>query len=145
MVDRSSRAPDGLRSLGWDDDFARAAESAEVGGPLRPGRVARVDRGIATVLVDTGPVRAALDGDATGSDVATGDWVLLRDVEDADGPDLAIAAVLPRRSAFVRGDPREGIAIDAQVVAANIDTVFVVQSLSNGPNVRRLERELVLA
>jgi ribosome biogenesis GTPase / thiamine phosphate phosphatase len=30
-------------------------------------------------------------------------------------------------------------------VAANVDLVFVVQSLSNGPNVRRLERELVLA
>jgi len=45
----------------------------------------------------------------------------------------------------VRGDPFDGVALDAQVVAANIDTVFVVQSLTNGPNVRRLERELVLA
>jgi ribosome biogenesis GTPase len=53
--------------------------------------------------------------------------------------------VLPRRSAFVRGDPMEGASVDAQVVAANVDTVFIVQSLTNGPNLRRLERELVLA
>jgi ribosome biogenesis GTPase / thiamine phosphate phosphatase len=129
-----------LRSFGWDDDVAAAAAGAAGTEPSQPGRVARVDRGIATVLLETGPVRAAFE-----SDVATGDWVLVRSAEDADGPDLAVAAVLPRRSAFVRGDPREGVAIDAQVVAANIDTVFVVQSLSNGPNIRRLERELVLA
>jgi ribosome biogenesis GTPase len=39
----------------------------------------------------------------------------------------------------------EGKARKEQVVAANIDEVFIVQSLTNGPNVRRLERELVLA
>ena len=38
----------------------------------------------------------------------------------------------------------EGAARDEQVVAANIDTVFVVHALDNGPNLRRLERELVL-
>ena len=51
----------------------------------------------------------------------------------------------PRHSAFVRGDPMDGTARNAQVVAANIDTVFVTQSFENGPNLRRLERELVLA
>ena len=39
----------------------------------------------------------------------------------------------------------DGTARNAQVVAANIDTVFVTQSFENGPNLRRLERELVLA
>jgi ribosome biogenesis GTPase len=39
----------------------------------------------------------------------------------------------------------DGRARDAQVFAANVDTVFVVQALTNGPNLRRLERELVLA
>ena len=39
----------------------------------------------------------------------------------------------------------DGTARSAQVVAANIDTVFVTQSFENGPNLRRLERELVLA
>ena len=52
---------------------------------------------------------------------------------------------LPRRSAFVRGGAGEGRARKPQVVAANVDFVFVVQALNNGPNLRRLERELVLA
>jgi ribosome biogenesis GTPase len=56
-----------------------------------------------------------------------------------------VVAVLPRRSAVVRGDTIDGVAQDAQVLAANIDVVLIVQSLTNGANARRLERELVLA
>ncbi len=69
--------------------------------------------------------------------VATGDWVLVEDDR--------VVTVLPRRSVFTRGDPMEGAARGPQVVAANIDVVLIVQSLTSGPNVRRLERELVLA
>jgi ribosome biogenesis GTPase len=134
-------ASDALRELGWDDEFAAAAQKVAPTVPFLPGRVARVDRGVATVLVAAGPVRAALDPGACGA-VATGDWVL---VSDSDDHDTSVLALVPRRSAFIRGDPREGVAIEAQVVAANIDTVFVVQSLTNGPNLRRLERELILA
>jgi ribosome biogenesis GTPase len=137
-----------LRALGWDDDLAMAAR--EFTGV--PGRVARVDRGAATVLTADEPLRAATDTalrrderpDGGEGDVAVGDWVV---VDDAPEGGLAVVAVLPRRSAFVRGAARErsGIASDAQVLATNIDTVFVVQSLVNGPNLRRLERELVLS
>jgi ribosome biogenesis GTPase len=133
-----------LATLGWDDAFAQAAREAarDLERPTEAGRVARLDRGMATVLLADAAVRAALvPGDETVT-VATGDWVL---VEDAHGDEPIIVARLPRRSAFVRGDPFDGVALDAQVVAANIDTVFVVQSLTNGPNLRRLERELVLA
>jgi ribosome biogenesis GTPase len=63
-------------------------------------------------------------------------------VDAADEP--TVVAVLPRSSAFVRGDPMEGAATEEQVIAADIDTVFVVHGLTNGPNIRRLERELVL-
>ena len=61
------------------------------------------------------------------------------------GHDQAIIeAILPRTSAFARKDPGEQT--DEQVLIANVDVVFVVQSLSGkGINVRRLERELVLA
>ena len=90
-----------------------------------------------SVLTADGPVRAA-----TGADpLATGDWVLVADGDESP----VVVAVLPRHSAFVRGDPMDGTARNAQVVAANIDTVFVTQSFDNGPNLRRLERELVLA
>ena len=61
------------------------------------------------------------------------------------GHDLAIIeAILPRATAFARKDPAETTV--EQVLIANVDVVFVVQSLSGrGLNVRRLERELVLA
>ena len=127
--------PDVLTAIGWNDDVAAAVEAAQR-PDARPGRVSRVDRGLVTVLTEAGRVRA------TRGDVppATGDWVL---VEGDEEP--TVVAVLPRRSAFVRGDPMEGSARHAQVVASNVDTVFVTQSIDNGPKLRRLERELVLA
>ena len=78
----------------------------------------------------------------TGSRAVVGDWVALSHPE---GHDLAIIeAILPRATAFARKDPAEGTV--EQVLIANVDVVFVVQSLSGrGLNVRRLERELVLA
>jgi ribosome biogenesis GTPase len=122
-----------LEALGWDDQWAEVALDVGRSG-VQPGRVARVDFGRATVLTAAGAVRARPE---PGQSVAVGDWVLLAGER--------VRNVLPRRSAFVRGDPFEGSARGAQVVAANVDVAFVMQSLTNGPNVRRLERELVLA
>jgi ribosome biogenesis GTPase len=123
--------------------FAPLAEQGFVAG-----RVSRVDRGMPVVLTAEGPVRAEpamhlvrTRGDAE-SRAVVGDWVALN---TPPGHDVAIIeAILPRVSAFVRKDPGE--TTGEQVVAANVDTVFVVQSLTDrGVNLRRLERELVLA
>jgi len=111
-----------LDAFGWDDGWAAAS-----------GRVVRVDFVRATVVTEHVSVRA-VPGDTS---VTVGDWVVL------DGE--RVVDVLPRRSSFVRGDPMDGTARGAQVVAANIDTVLVVQALVPGVNQRRLERELVLA
>ena len=54
-----------------------------------------------------------------------------------------IEAVLARTSAITRGDP--GKTSDVQVLAANIDTVFVVHPIAEPPNLRRIERELSVA
>jgi len=121
-----------LARLGWDAALAGAAAELAPAG-AHPGRVARVDRGWATVLTAAGTERVQL----AGHSVATGDWLLAREG--------SVVGMLPRRSAFVRGDAGEGRARRPQVVAANVDVVFVVQALNNGPNIRRLERELVLA
>jgi ribosome small subunit-dependent GTPase A len=121
-----------LVQFGWNDEVARLVAEAGI-DDAAPGRVVRVDRGRATVVAAEGSDFAGLGGHA----VATGDWVLVRGGE--------IVAVLPRHSAFVRGATIEGVAREEQVVAANIDIVLVVQSLTNGVNARRLERELVLA
>jgi ribosome biogenesis GTPase / thiamine phosphate phosphatase len=72
---------------------------------------------------------------------AVGDWVLL---EPGDvNTNARIHGVLPRRSAFTR--TQAGTQHAAQVVAANVDTLFVVTSLNQDLNLRRLERYLTLA
>lgn len=83
----------------------------------------------ATSLVKTADVRAAC-----------GDRV---EISVPEGHDKGIIeSVLPRRNAFVRKDPTERM--EPQVLAANFDKVFVAEPCA-GLNVRRLERELVLA
>lgn len=66
---------------------------------------------------------------------ATGDWVLLRSGQ--------ISMVLPRRTAFVR--QAAGTAVVPQVVAANVNRVFIVTALPDDVNPRRLERYLAVA
>lgn len=115
-----------LAHLGWDETLAPLLP---LGGT--PARVVRVDRGLATVETAGGPLRAA-----TREPVAVGDWVAV----STDPP--AVLAVLPRRSAITR--QAAGDATVAQVLAANVDTVFLVVALSAPPNLRRLERSLAL-
>jgi ribosome biogenesis GTPase len=69
-----------------------------------------------------------------------GDWVAI----ESAGDGLAIIhAVLPRRSAFTR--KAAGEVVEAQVAAANIDTVFLVSGLDGDFNLRRVERYLTTA
>lgn len=105
-------------------------------GALHSGRVTRIDRGWSTV-------RAA-DGSTTrvrniGADVAVGDYV---DISD-DGERIDV--VHERKSSLTRRNSFEGARAIRQVVASNIDTVFIVHAVSSPANIRRLERELVLA
>ena len=135
-----------LAELGWTErERALFAPLAEAG--LTPGRLSRVDRGMPMVATEAGQIRVEpathlLKTHGKGSRAVVGDWVALIRPE---GHDLAIIeAILPRTSAFARKDPGEQT--ERQVLIANVDVVFVVQSLSGkGLNVRRLERELVLA
>jgi ribosome small subunit-dependent GTPase A len=123
-----------LSLLGWTPGRA-----AELPDGTEPGRVARVDRGRLRVLTADGE-RTAVAGSALHDDTglagpAVGDWVALRG-------ELAVA-VLPRRSAFTR--TVAGRASGAQVVAANLDTVLVVEALVGETRLRRVERYLAVA
>jgi len=135
-----------LREFGyserWETLFAPYAADG-----LVLGRVVRADRGSSAVSTETGIVRAQpsvrLRKSAKGLvDLpAVGDWAVM-----SFSDDMAVAqveAVLDRTSAVKRGDP--GNASGAQVLAANVDVVFVVHPISAEPNVRRIERELSLA
>lgn len=72
---------------------------------------------------------------------AVGDWVVLR--ADFGAHRVSIYSVLPRRTALTR--KAAGQVIEAQVVAANVDTVFLVMGLDLDFNVRRMERAVLLA
>lgn len=133
-----------LASLGWDAHFAAAIRPL---GLVRPGRVARVDRGVCTVLCPEGTVRASLGGAvlcAAAGDPArlpcAGDWIALRTWPDGR---VTAEAVLPRRTAIVRRTAGKGAV--GQVLAANVDTAAVVEPMDPAPDVRRIERLLALA
>lgn len=119
-----------LARLGWDASFAAALADGHT-----PGRVVRVDRGgHLSLLTGAGPLRVRLAPTfrrATALEVPTvGDWVAVGG-ERLD--DLPVAeTLLPRRSALVRRAP-EDRGGDAQVLAANVDTAFVVAALEAGP------------
>jgi ribosome small subunit-dependent GTPase A len=123
-----------LSALGWTPDRAAGLPAGSV-----PARVSRVDRGRLSVLTADGESRvhpgAALYDESGLSGPAVGDWVAVRG-------ELAVA-VLPRTSAFVR--TVAGRTSAAQVVAANLDTVLVVDSLSGEARLRRVERYLAVA
>jgi ribosome biogenesis GTPase len=135
-----------LPSLGWDDSL-RAAYPGLRHPDHVAGRVARVDRGVCTVLTADGPVRASLSGAVlcAGADdpvalPCAGDWVAVRTWPDHR---LTLEAVLPRRTAIVRRTAGKGSV--GQVLAANIDTAAVVEAMDPEPDVRRIERLLALA
>jgi ribosome biogenesis GTPase len=137
-----------LAAWGWDDRLSAAfADHAAVG--LAPGRVVIEDRGSYLVRTEEGEVRASVSGryrhDAeVDPDLvfpAVGDWVALQGAEDADH--RLVQGVLPRRTSIVRRAPADHAAPE-QVLAANVDTVFVMTSLNQDLNPRRLERYLAL-
>ncbi|MBM7599771.1 ribosome biogenesis GTPase [Virgibacillus halotolerans] len=72
---------------------------------------------------------------------AVGDWVEVQKLMD-EGK-AVIKRVLPRKSQFVR--KVAGLKTEAQIVAANMDTVFIVNSLNHDVNVRRIERYVLSA
>lgn len=111
-----------------------------------PARVTAVDRGRYVVRNEQGELPAELTGKfmhAAASSVempCVGDWVCVQ-YHDA-GASASIHEVQPRRTFLRRKAP--GKNIDYQMIAANIDTAFIVQSCHFDFNVRRLERYLVM-
>ena len=126
-----------LTALGWDErveDLYRA--HPETG--LTPGRVVRVDVDRCVVATTTTTTTTA----AATTLPVVGDWVLLETRPDAD-PAFAVAGVLERHGTLTRPSPDPSAA--DRVVAANIDVVGIVTGLDRPPNLRRLEREVVVA
>lgn len=134
-----------LHPLGYSPRWQALFAQFE-GADTFPSRVIRADRGSALIATPDGVSRAkasiALVKAARGPvDLpAVGDWVVVHAPRGIDVP--LIEAVLARSSAITRGDPGEPSVV--QVLAANVDTVFLVHPIDEAPNLRRIERELSL-
>jgi ribosome biogenesis GTPase / thiamine phosphate phosphatase len=135
-----------LEDYGWSDFFAApfaayAAEGFEAGRVLLQHNRALVLYTAAgeTPAETTGRLRFHARG---AEDLpAVGDWVVIR---RAEGEEKAkVHEILPRRSKFSRR--AAGSETAEQIVAANVDTVFLVTGLDNDFNPRRVERYLIMA
>ena len=111
-------------------------------------RVTRVDRGLYHLTGGNGTFLAEVKGKFQAQAIsmaeypAVGDYVKVDRLDDRAGHGM-IEAVLPRKSLFSR--KVAGNRLDEQVVAANIDRVYVCMALNDDFNLRRLERYLTQA
>ena len=134
-----------LQPFGWNDHVAGGWASHRAVG-REAARVVAEDRGSYVVRAAAGERRASVTGrfmfdagDDASAYPAVGDWVAV----DVRPDGASVHAVLPRRTSIVRHAP--GRRTVAQVLAANIDVVFVVASVNRDLNLRRLERYLGVA
>ncbi len=128
-----------LTELGWRPFFSTQI-SHEEDSQLRPARVMAVHRGKLAVS-GAGPERLISphipDANAAEYHPTVGDWLLI------DRETLQPARILSRANLFKRRAPGNGRKL--QLIAANVDTLFIVASCNQDFNVARLERYLVLA
>lgn len=130
----TSQAPDHWTALGWDAQWCDVF--AHTDGV--PARVSRVDRGWLRVLHRDGD--RSIAAPTSGTSAVTGDWVAC--ALDAEPP--SVLAVAPRRTALVRRDPADN-APRPQVLAANMDQVWIVHAVDQPLRSGWLDRALVVA
>jgi len=134
-----------LKRLGWSPLFSEEFEARYADRGYIAGRVALEHKNSFVIHTEQGEIRAEIAGRlrhhaAARADLpAVGDWVA---IELRDGHAI-IQGVLRRTGWFSRKAP--GDAATEQIVAANIDTVFIVVGLDGNFNLRRIERTLILA
>jgi ribosome biogenesis GTPase / thiamine phosphate phosphatase len=135
-----------LEALGWSARLEEAFGPHRAAG-LEPARVALEHTHIYRVMFPGGEGLARVSGRLRHAALsrrdypAVGDWVGIKPTAHAGR--WSIHAVLPRTSQF--GRKVAGNRTEEQVVAANVDTVFLVAGLDGDFNPRRLERYLILA
>jgi ribosome biogenesis GTPase / thiamine phosphate phosphatase len=135
-----------LQQLGWNSHFETHACVARISGSI-PGRVAEEHKDFSKIYTANGIFLAEVTGrmrfHAThrGDYPVVGDWVLIRPRVDEER--ATIEMILPRQNFMLRKGT--GKDWNEQFVASNIDTTFVVTSLNQDLNLRRIERYLALA
>ncbi|WP_202389666.1 ribosome small subunit-dependent GTPase A [Croceibacterium soli] len=133
-----TRAASDLAELGWRPFFSEQVPPEDAG--LCPVRVMAAHRGkiaIAGAGLDCLISPYMKDAETTDDRPAVGDWLLV------DRTTMEIVRILRRATVFKR--PAPGSDRKVQLIAANVDTVFIVASCNQDFSVARLERYLVLA
>jgi ribosome biogenesis GTPase / thiamine phosphate phosphatase len=148
-----------LKKLGFDNFFKNNFDSY-IAKDYVPARVISQQKNNYIVCTENRTVSAKLAGKFifnanVKKDFPTvGDWTAIKLSENNTG--AIIHAVLPRKTAFVRKLPisggrkiKNGVIVggstEEQVIASNIDTVFIVSSLDGNFNLQRIERYITLA
>jgi ribosome biogenesis GTPase / thiamine phosphate phosphatase len=134
-----------MKNLGLTEKFI---QESEIYKELFIGRVSSQYKNIYKVITENGEITAEISGKFHYSVIelseypAVGDFVMVDRTDDSQGNGI-IHHILTRKSVFAR--KVAGSKEDIQVVATNIDTVFICMSLNNDFNLRRLERYLSIA
>ena len=129
-----------LKELGWDDEFA--SHFAPYKENYIPGRVACRQKTHYDVYIEGDYVKAHISGALrnAGRFPAVGDFAVI--LHKPEAKVYTIVNILPRKTEFSRSAPgKDG---ENQVIAANIDTVFIVTAAGKDLSARRLERYLSL-
>lgn len=135
-----------LLELGLNEGYAK--EASTYNEDFCIGRISVQYKDIYKVFTEEGEVLARVSGKLSYSSNSTldypvvGDWVLLDRADNKNG-DAIIHKVLSRKSYFSR--KIAGSRFDTQVVASNIDYIFICMALNNDFNINRLERYIAVA
>ncbi len=125
-----------LADLGWTNFYMSQCDLDEI-ETLTPARISGVQRASVTGLTVDGAFDLTLDPGTSTGELAVGDWVL------ADLDRHRVIRLLDRSSTLQRG--KEHLTGDRQLIAANLDTLFITTSCNADFNPARLERYLALA
>jgi ribosome biogenesis GTPase / thiamine phosphate phosphatase len=134
-----------LTELGWNPYFQGHFLDEQTNGCV-PARVSEESKGLYRVVAEEGDLLAEIAGrvryriEERSDFPAVGDWVVI--APRLSERRASITAILPRRTLLSR--KVAGRATDEQVLATNLDIVFVVTSLNREFKLRRLERYLTL-
>lgn len=127
-----------LRNLGWDSHFQDQLNELDT-SELLVGRVIKTDGSKCDIINQDGVIRARVPGRMRDTiPPAVGDWVLIKPLEIGH----EIYRVLEPKNRISR--KAAGRDIRQQVVASNVDYVFIVMGLDGDFNIRRLERYLIM-
>ena len=125
-----------LADLGWTNFYLSQLDLEEL-ETFTPARISSVQRTTVTALTADGPLDLTLDPGVSTAEMAVGDWVI------CDPENRRVERRLDRGSTLQRG--KEYATGERQLIAANIDTLFITTSCNADFNVARLERYLALA